>query len=241
MDLGLDDGVPNERLETIQEILRCRECDNSIDLKMIIEVAGSRDGDNYMSLVKRLIVSGSHNKNQNENGKYMHKHTEYLQAGGRRLEGALLANFRRVCICGGWLVVAHRFRVWKLSVRKCWLRCETLAVLREFFSRENFPISVDIGTIAVDFCLFCRFHSQMCLSQSQMCLSQSRVISIFFFDFFSKFFFSILVKKCNISDMIFEVLVLFLPFFRYFQPYVEHIHPFPFFDDFGTICFAIRS
>lgn len=72
MDLGLDDTVPNEPLETIQEILRCRECDNSIDVKMIIEVAGSREGDNYMSLVKRLIVSGAHNKNQNENGKYAH-------------------------------------------------------------------------------------------------------------------------------------------------------------------------
>lgn len=89
MDLGLDDGVPNERLETIQEILRCRECDNSIDLKMIIEVAGSRDGDNYMSLVKRLIVSGSHNKNQNENGKYAH--TDICGArGGGRLEGFCL-------------------------------------------------------------------------------------------------------------------------------------------------------
>lgn len=69
MDLGTDDNIANEPLETIQEILRCRECDNSINVKMIIEMAGSRQGDNYMSLVKRLVVSGTHNKNQNENGK----------------------------------------------------------------------------------------------------------------------------------------------------------------------------
>lgn len=66
--MNSDDAIANEPLETIQEILRCCECDNSIAVKMILEVAGSREGDNYMSLVKRLIVSGTQNKNQNDNG-----------------------------------------------------------------------------------------------------------------------------------------------------------------------------
>lgn len=54
--------------ETIEQILRFHECDGSILVKMIIVTAGSQEGDNYMSVVKRVIVSGTHNKNQNQNG-----------------------------------------------------------------------------------------------------------------------------------------------------------------------------
>lgn len=68
MDSKTNNADGNERKETIQEILRYYECDNSILVKMIMETAGSKEGDNYMSVVKRLIVSGTHNKNQNENG-----------------------------------------------------------------------------------------------------------------------------------------------------------------------------
>lgn len=74
MDSKTNDAIDNERKETIQEILRYFECDNSILVKMIIEMAGSKDGDNYMSVVKRLIVSGTHDTNQNENGNFLFLH-----------------------------------------------------------------------------------------------------------------------------------------------------------------------
>lgn len=35
---------------------------------MMRVMAGSQDGDNYMSVVKRVIVSGTHDINQNQNG-----------------------------------------------------------------------------------------------------------------------------------------------------------------------------
>lgn len=69
MDSKTDESVENESKETIEQILRYFECDDSILVKMMQCMAGSQDGDNYMSVVKRLIVSGTHNKNQNENGK----------------------------------------------------------------------------------------------------------------------------------------------------------------------------
>lgn len=56
-----------ESKETIEQILRFHECDESILVKMIVVMAGSQEGDNYMSVVKRLIVSGTHDKNQNQN------------------------------------------------------------------------------------------------------------------------------------------------------------------------------
>lgn len=64
------ESIENESKETIEQILRYYECDDSIFVKMIICMAGSQDGDNYMSVVKRLIVTGTHDKNQNENGNY---------------------------------------------------------------------------------------------------------------------------------------------------------------------------
>lgn len=63
-----NDTIEMESKETIEQILRYHECDDSILVKMIIVVAGCHAGDNYMSVVKRLIVSGTHDKNQNQNG-----------------------------------------------------------------------------------------------------------------------------------------------------------------------------
>lgn len=69
----MDTKMESESKETIEQILRFYECDSSILVKMIVEMAGSQDGDNYMSVVKRLIVSGTHDKNQNQNGMYERK------------------------------------------------------------------------------------------------------------------------------------------------------------------------
>lgn len=63
-----NDSVETESQETIEQILRYYECD-SIRLRKIVAMAGCQQGDNYMSVVKRIIVSGTHDKNQNHNGK----------------------------------------------------------------------------------------------------------------------------------------------------------------------------
>lgn len=63
-----NDTIEMESKETIEQILRFHECDNSIVVKIIVVLRGSKDGDNYMSVVKRLIVSGTQEKNQNQNG-----------------------------------------------------------------------------------------------------------------------------------------------------------------------------
>lgn len=65
-----NDSMEGESKETIEQILRFYECDPSILVQKIVCLAGSKDGDNYMSVVKRLIVSGTHDKNQNQNGMY---------------------------------------------------------------------------------------------------------------------------------------------------------------------------
>ena len=65
-----NDGIETESKETIEQILRYYECDDSILVKMIVELPGSQEGDNYMSVVKRLIVTGHHDKNQNQNGTF---------------------------------------------------------------------------------------------------------------------------------------------------------------------------
>lgn len=65
-----NDSIETESRETIEQILRFHENDDSIQVKMIVVMAGSKEGDNYMSVVKRLIVSGTHDQNQNQNGNY---------------------------------------------------------------------------------------------------------------------------------------------------------------------------
>lgn len=52
-----NDSIETENKETIEQILRFHECDESIIVKMIIVMAGSQvitKFDNYMSVVKRL-------------------------------------------------------------------------------------------------------------------------------------------------------------------------------------------
>lgn len=54
----------NETKENIENLLRYYECDDSILVDSIKCMAGSRDGDNYMSVVKRVLVKGQQNNNQ---------------------------------------------------------------------------------------------------------------------------------------------------------------------------------
>lgn len=81
MDTKLaNDSMEGECKETIEQILRFYECDPSILVQKIVCLAGSKDGDNYMSVVKRLIVSGTHDKNQNQNGMYYPNFSYYFYA-----------------------------------------------------------------------------------------------------------------------------------------------------------------
>lgn len=52
--------VENENINDIENILRIFECDKSILLNTLKCLSGSRQGDNYMSVVKRVIVAGTY-------------------------------------------------------------------------------------------------------------------------------------------------------------------------------------
>lgn len=56
--------IETETKENIENLLRYYECDESILVDSIKCMAGSREGDNYMSVVKRILVRGRHNNNQ---------------------------------------------------------------------------------------------------------------------------------------------------------------------------------
>lgn len=56
--------IETETKENIENLLRYYECDDSILVDSIKCMAGSRDGDNYMSVVKRVLVKGRQNNNQ---------------------------------------------------------------------------------------------------------------------------------------------------------------------------------
>jgi hypothetical protein len=45
-----------ERIETIQEILRRYYVDKNLQVKELKCTQGSKDGDNYMSLIKRIVA-----------------------------------------------------------------------------------------------------------------------------------------------------------------------------------------
>lgn len=62
------DVIANETKENIENLLRYYECDDSICIDSIKCMPGSRSGDNYMSVVKRIIVSGSQKHNNNDDG-----------------------------------------------------------------------------------------------------------------------------------------------------------------------------
>lgn len=64
--------ITTESKETIEQILKFHECDDTIKVQQIKLSPGSREGDNYMSVVKRLTVCGSSSdQNHNKNGKYI--------------------------------------------------------------------------------------------------------------------------------------------------------------------------
>lgn len=55
--------IENETKENIENLLRFYECDDSLIVDSIKCMAGSKSGDNYMSVVKRIIVKGRQNNN----------------------------------------------------------------------------------------------------------------------------------------------------------------------------------
>lgn len=55
-----DESIENEDKDCIEKILRnIGDCEN-VELDMIKCMPGSRQGDNYMSVVKRIILKGRH-------------------------------------------------------------------------------------------------------------------------------------------------------------------------------------
>lgn len=53
-----------EYKENVEKILRDFECNESIYIDKVKCVPGCKDGDNYMSVVKRIIISGKFNENE---------------------------------------------------------------------------------------------------------------------------------------------------------------------------------
>lgn len=109
-----NDSIEMENKETIEQILRFHECDDSIMVKMIISMAGSHEGDNYMSVVKRLIVSGTHDKNQNQNGTILKISTNWSHVSQQNHQ-----HLKTVIICGA-VVYFKIEQKWKknLNLRK---------------------------------------------------------------------------------------------------------------------------
>ena len=56
----------SENIETVQEILRRYHGDNELQVSEIQCMPGSKDGDNYMSLIKRIMVKIKTNNNAGE-------------------------------------------------------------------------------------------------------------------------------------------------------------------------------
>lgn len=56
----------SENIETVQEILRRYHGDNELEVSEIECIPGSKDGDNYMSLIKRIVVKIKTNNNAGE-------------------------------------------------------------------------------------------------------------------------------------------------------------------------------
>lgn len=58
-----------ESLETVENILKCHHGDNGLQIRAVDCAAGSQEGDNYMSVIKRILVKG---KFHNNAGKCVH-------------------------------------------------------------------------------------------------------------------------------------------------------------------------
>lgn len=56
----------SEDIETVQEILRRYHGDGELVVSEIQCIPGSKDGDNYMSLIKRIVVKIKTNNNAGE-------------------------------------------------------------------------------------------------------------------------------------------------------------------------------
>ena len=56
--MDIEKAVEKENKDDIERILRIYECDENFSVDAIQCQPGSREGDNYMSVVKRIIVRG---------------------------------------------------------------------------------------------------------------------------------------------------------------------------------------
>lgn len=56
----------SENIATVQEILRRHHGDSELKVTEIVCCAGSKDGDNYMSLIKRIMATIRANNNSGE-------------------------------------------------------------------------------------------------------------------------------------------------------------------------------
>lgn len=68
-DVAPEDGEVNkfsENIQTVQEVFRRYHDDNDLEVVEIFCCPGSKDGDNYMSLIKRIVVKIKANNNSGE-------------------------------------------------------------------------------------------------------------------------------------------------------------------------------
>lgn len=62
----MENVIEIEHKDNIEQILREFDNNDSISVGCVECLAGCKDGDNYMSVVKRIIVHGKYNENQGE-------------------------------------------------------------------------------------------------------------------------------------------------------------------------------
>lgn len=60
----MENTIELENKENIEKILKDFEGNDTIRVKHIECLAGCKDGDNYMSVVKRIIANGTYNNKQ---------------------------------------------------------------------------------------------------------------------------------------------------------------------------------
>lgn len=67
--MDINEEVENESIQELERILRKWENDDTLVLSQIECLPGSRQGDNYMSIIKRVKIEGKWKNN--ENGKFV--------------------------------------------------------------------------------------------------------------------------------------------------------------------------
>lgn len=55
-----------ESLDTVENILKCYHGDNGLQIRTLDCAAGTQEGDNYMSVIKRILVKGKFHNNAGE-------------------------------------------------------------------------------------------------------------------------------------------------------------------------------